>query len=239
MRLDKLLAHIGLGSRKEVKQLIRKGYVEVNGQIVKKDDIQVNENEDEIIVDGQKVEYQKNIYLMLNKPSGYVSATYDKVQPTVLDLVDEYNSYHLFPVGRLDIDTVGLMLLTNDGNLAHQILSPKKHISKVYYAKIEGTVTDADIQSFKNGLDLGDFKTLPAFLKIISIQGNESEVEIEIFEGKFHQIKRMFEAVGKKVTYLKRIKMKNLILDSQLAEGEYRLLSNEELENLKKIVENK
>ena len=184
MRLDKLLAHIGLGSRKEVKQLIRKGYVEVNGQIVKKDDIQVNENEDEIIVDGQKVEYQKNIYLMLNKPAGYVSATYDKVQPTVLDLVDEYNSYHLFPVGRLDIDTVGLMLLTNDGNLAHQILSPKKHISKVYYAKIEGTVTDADIQSFKNGLDLGDFKTLPAFLKIISIQGNESEVEIEIFERK-------------------------------------------------------
>lgn len=235
MRLDKLLAHCGVGSRKEMKQLIRKGHIQVNGQIIKKDDYQVNELEDIILLDNEEIHYRRFVYLMLNKPQGYISATMDQVHPTVIDLIEGYEQYELFPVGRLDIDTVGLLLLTNDGQLAHHILSPKKHISKIYYAKINARVDEQDIAAFKQGLDLGDFKALPANLKIVSANDEESEVEIEIFEGKFHQVKRMFEAVGKTVIYLKRIKMKHLILDPQLEEGQYRELTNDELENLMKI----
>lgn len=235
MRLDKLLAHCGIGTRKEMKQLIRKGHIQVNGVVIKKDDYQVDENRDRILLDDEQIFYQRFVYLMLNKPEGYISATMDKVHPTVIDLVEGYEHYELFPVGRLDIDTVGLLLLTNDGQLAHHILSPKKHVSKIYYAKINALVDESDVQAFQNGLDLGDFKALPAHLKILSANEKESEVEIEIFEGKFHQIKRMFEAVGKTVMYLKRIKMKNLILDPQLDEGQYRELTKDELENLMKI----
>lgn len=232
MRLDKLLAHCGIGTRKEVKQWIRKGYVEVNEMVIKKDDYQVDENKDIIYFDGKRIEYRKYVYLMLNKPAGYISATFDKVHPTVIDLIFGYEHFELFPVGRLDIDTVGLLLLTNDGDLAHHILSPKKHISKIYYAKVDGFVGQEDIDTFKLGMDLGDFKSMPANLKIIKQEEKESEVEIEIYEGKFHQIKRMFEYVGKNVVYLKRLKMKELCLDSSLEEGEYRELTKEELENL-------
>ncbi len=235
MRLDKLLAHCGVGSRKEMKQLIRKGHIQVNGDIIKKDDYQVNELEDTILLDNEEIHYRRFVYLMLNKPQGYISATMDQVHPTVIDLIEGYEQYELFPVGRLDIDTVGLLLLTNDGQLAHHILSPKKHISKIYYAKINARVDEQDAAAFKQGLDLGDFKALPANLNILSANDEESEVEIEIFEGKFHQVKRMFEAVGKTVIYLKRIKMKRLILDPQLEEGQYRELTNDELENLMKI----
>ena len=235
MRLDKLLAHCGVGSRKEVKQLIRKGHIQVNGHIIKKDDYQVNELEDTILLDNEEIHYRRFVYLMLNKPQGYISATMDQVHPTVIDLIAGYEQYELFPVGRLDIDTVGLLLLTNDGQLAHHILSPKKHISKIYYAKINAKVNEQDVAAFKQGLDLGDFQAMPANLKILSANDEESEVEIEIFEGKFHQVKRMFEAVGKTVIYLKRIKMKHLILDPQLEEGQYRELTNDELENLMKI----
>ncbi len=235
MRLDKLLAHCGIGTRKEMKQLIRKGHVQVNGDIVKKDDYQVNENKDIVELDGQRIDYRRYVYLMLNKPQGYISATMDQVHPTVIDLIEGYEHYDLFPVGRLDIDTVGLLLLTNDGQLAHHILSPKKHISKIYYAKINARVDEEDIKVFKQGLDLGDFVSLPANLTILKASDEESEVEIEIVEGKFHQIKRMFEAVGKQVVYLKRLKMKNLVLDPSLKEGEYRELTNDELENLIKI----
>ena len=235
MRLDKLLAHCGVGSRKEMKQLIRKGHIQVNGDIIKKDDYQVNELEDTILLDNEEIHYRRFVYLMLNKPQGYISATMDQVHPTVIDLIEGYEQYELFPVGRLDIDTVGLLLLTNDGQLAHHILSPKKHISKIYYAKINARVDEQDAAAFKQGLDLGDFKALPANLNILSANDEESEVEIEIFEGKFHQVKRMFEAVGKTVIYLKRIKMKRLILDPQLEEGQYRDLTNDDLENLMKI----
>ena len=193
MRLDKLLSHCGYGTRKEVKQLIRKGHVMVNGEIIKKDDHQIQEEQDEIYCLGEKVSYRKYVYLMLNKPAGYISATYDQVHPTVIDLIEGYEHYELFPVGRLDIDTEGLLLVTNDGQLAHHILSPRKHIAKRYYAKISGVVTKEDQMIFKNGIDLGDFTSMPADLKILETDRENSEIEVVIYEGKFHQVKRMFE----------------------------------------------
>ncbi len=235
MRLDKMLAHSGFGSRKQVKEVIKKGNVSVNGKIITSDKFQVNETNDEVYVNEQKLVYQKYVYLMLNKPSGYISATFDNVHQTVLDILSGYEHFELFPVGRLDIDTEGLLLLTNDGNLAHHILSPKKHISKIYYAVIEGVVDHNDQEAFKSGINLGDFTTLSSNLKILNVQNSQTEVEIEIFEGKFHQIKRMFEARNKKVVYLKRLKMKNLVLDPNLKIGEYRELTDLELNELKKI----
>lgn len=235
MRLDKYLAHCGLGTRKEVKELIKQKRVLVNEIIVKKDGVQIDPINDNVCVDGEVLEYREFVYIMLNKPSGYISATFDKVHPTVLDLISGYDHYDLFPAGRLDIDTEGLLLITNDGHLAHHILSPKKHVSKIYYAKIKGYVTENDIEAFKNGIELSDFKCMSANLKILSHFDNCSEVEVEIFEGKFHQIKRMFLALGHEVIYLKRIKMKNLILDEQLELGEYRELSKNELESLKSM----
>ncbi len=235
MRLDKMLAHSGFGSRKQVKEVIKKGNVSVNGKIITSDKFQVNETNDEVYVNEQKLVYQKYVYLMLNKPSGYISATFDNVHQTVLDILSGYEHFELFPVGRLDIDTEGLLLLTNDGNLAHHILSPKKHISKIYYAIIEGIVDHNDQEAFKTGINLGDFTTLSSNLKILNVQNSQTEVEIEIFEGKFHQIKRMFEARNKKVVYLKRLKMKNLVLDPNLKIGEYRELTDLELNELKKI----
>lgn len=238
MRLDKYLAHCGFGTRKEVKNYIKKGFVTVNGVVQKKDSTHIDENNDVVEIDGMETYYQKYVYLMLNKPAGYISATEDKVHTTVLDLIDGYEQYELFPVGRLDIDTVGLLLLTNDGELAHHILAPKKHISKLYYAKIRGEVTANDIEIFAKGIVFNDFISKPANLKILSVSDGYSEIEVEIFEGKFHQVKRMFESVGKEVIYLKRIKMKNLWLDDSLLEGEYRELTNEELEDLQKKIEN-
>lgn len=233
MRLDKLLAHTGYGTRKEVKEIIRKGFVSVNGIIIKKDKFHVDPNIDEIKVDGETIIYEEFVYYMLNKPNGYVSATEDNIHPTVVELIDDYYRDDLFPVGRLDIDTEGLLLLTNDGVLAHQLLSPKLHCSKIYYAKINGIVDESDITQFKEGIviDTG-YRCMSANLKVLNTFNGQSEIEVEIFEGKFHQVKKMFLAVNKEVIYLKRIQMKNLVLDDDLKIGEYRRLTDEELNRL-------
>lgn len=232
MRLDKYLSDCGIGTRSEIKKLIKAGEVRVAGVNKLSPELKLDENTAEVFVGGVQVVYRKYVYLMLNKPSGYISATYDKKKPVVLDLVpDEYLHFEVFPVGRLDIDTVGLCVLTNDGGLAHKILSPSKHITKTYIAEVDGPLSDDDIKVFETGMDLGDFVTKPARLKIIS-SGDKSVAEVEICEGKFHQVKRMFEKVGRTVTYLKRTAMNKLKLDDALKEGEIRELSAEELELL-------
>ncbi len=235
MRLDKYLCETGFGTRSQVKDLLKKGQVMVNGEVVKKPELKINETTDQILCQGKKVSYQKNIYLMLHKPAGVVSATEDNREKTVLDLVrPEDRKNGLFPVGRLDKDTEGLLLLTDDGELAHWLLSPKKHVDKTYYAKIDGQVTEEHVKQFREGLDIGDEKkTLPAVLTIL-LSGPVSEIEVTIHEGRFHQIKRMFEAVGCKVTYLKRLSMGSLVLDETLPPEEYRPLTESELEGLTK-----
>ena len=235
MRLDKYLCETGFGTRSQVKDLLKKGQVMVNGEVVKKPELKINETTDQILCQGKKASYQKNIYLMLHKPAGVVSATEDNREKTVLDLVrPEDRKNDLFPVGRLDKDTEGLLLLTDDGELAHRLLSPKKHVDKTYYAKIDGQVTEEHVKQFREGLDIGDEKkTLPAVLTIL-LSGPVSEIEVTIHEGRFHQIKRMFEAVGCKVTYLKRLSMGSLVLDETLPLGEYRSLTEAELEGLTK-----
>ena len=235
MRLDKYLCETGFGTRSQVKDLLKKGQVMVNGEVVKKPELKINETTDQILCQGEKASYQKNIYLMLHKPAGVVSATEDNREKTVLDLVSpEDRKNGLFPVGRLDKDTEGLLLLTDDGELAHRLLSPKKHVDKTYYAKIDGQVTEEHVKQFREGLDIGDEKkTLPAVLTIL-LSGPVSEIEVTIHEGRFHQIKRMFEAVGCKVTYLKRLSMGSLVLDETLPPEEYRPLTEAELEGLTK-----
>ena len=230
MRLDKLLAHMDYGSRKEVKELIRKGYVLVNGNVIKDDDFKVDEINDEINILDSEIKYEEFIYIMLNKPEGYVSATYDYSKPIVLDLIDDYKKRNLFPVGRLDIDTHGLLLITNDGNLAHRMLSPKSHVDKKYYLKYDGKYNESFIQKFKDGITLDDgYKCMPA--EFIDLGDNEAYIIIR--EGKFHQVKRMMEAVGCNVTFLKRISFGNLVLDESLNEGKWRHLTSEEIESLK------
>jgi len=233
MRLDKLLAHCGFGTRKEVKALIKQGIVSVNNEIVYKDKTQVDPHHDIIMVDGEIIQYEEYVYYMLNKPAGYVSATRDNIYPTVIELIDDYYRDDLFPVGRLDIDTEGLLLLTNDGVLAHQLLSPKHHCPKVYFAKVKGIVNENDVLAFQEGIQLDDYQCMSAQLNILAVDENSSEVKVTIFEGKFHQVKKMFIAVGKEVTYLKRIRMKNLSLDPCLELGEFRRLTDEELDRLK------
>ena len=235
MRLDKYLCETGFGTRSQVKDLLKKGQVMVNGEVVKKPELKINETTDQILCQGKKASYQKNIYLMLHKPAGVVSATEDNREKTVLDLVrPEDRKNGLFPVGRLDKDTEGLLLLTDDGELAHRLLSPKKHVDKTYYARIDGQVTEEHVKQFREGLDIGDEKkTLPAVLTIL-LSGPVSEIEVTIHEGRFHQIKRMFEAVGCKVTYLKRLSMGSLVLDETLPPEEYRPLTEAELEGLTK-----
>lgn len=232
-RLDKILANYGFGSRKELKTAFKAGLVLVDGVVVKDSAAHVDPEQSEIIINGERLNYRKYVYLMLNKPQGVISATEDKVHRTVLDLVPpEYEHFELFPAGRLDIDTEGLVLLTNDGQLAHDILSPKKHVPKRYYAKIQGNVNEDDIIKFREGIVLEDgYKSLPAELDIISA-GEVSEIEITIVEGKFHQIKRMFEAVSKKVIFLRRLQMGGLRLDESLKPGELRELREGELELL-------
>lgn len=238
MRLDRYLANCGIGSRKEVRHIIREGRVLVDNIPVKDANYQVMPNESEIAVDGQRVIYKQFVYLMMNKPPGVISATNDNKHSTVIDLVSEPWSHRkLFPVGRLDKDTEGLLILTDDGLLAHKLLSPKKQVPKTYYAVVEGKVTEQDIELFKQGIQLEEnFTTLPSELFILESNGH-SKVNITIYEGKFHQIKRMFEAVGKKVIYLKRISMGNLKLDESLSLGEFRELREEEINLLKKSVE--
>ncbi|SKC75977.1 ribosomal small subunit pseudouridine synthase A [Maledivibacter halophilus] len=234
MRLDKILGNMGYGSRKDLKKIIRQGAVKVDGEIIRKNSIHVNPYESIIEINGEKIEYRKYVYIMMNKPQGVISATYDNIHKTVIDLLDEkYLPFNIFPMGRLDIDTEGLLIITNDGKLAHEILSPKKHITKTYYANIKGFVDEEDIKAFKKGIILDDgYKTLPAELKIIE-GGDVSTVELTIYEGKFHQVKRMFKSRNKKVIYLKRIAMGKLKLDGKLDLGEYKELNDEELEVLK------
>lgn len=234
MRLDKFLAHNGLGTRKEVKNLIHKGHIQVNDEIMKKDDLKINTDTDTIKVDNRIITYQQYVYIMLNKPAGYVSATKDNLHPTVLDLIKGYQQYDLFPAGRLDKDTEGLVILTNDGDFAHKLLSPKRHHSKIYFARIDGIMTNDDIQKFKEGVYIDNYKCFPANLTIIKTNSTQSEVYIEIFEGKFHQIKKMVQSVGKNVVYLKRLEIKSLKLDSNLQLGQYRELTSDELFDLKK-----
>lgn len=235
LRLDKYLADMGIGTRSEIKLYIRKGRVKVNGEVCIKPEYKVSVIDDTVLFDEKMVNYNEYIYIMLHKPNGVVSATTDNVSRTVIDLLGDIKHKDLFPVGRLDKDTEGLLLLTNDGELAHQLLSPKKHVDKVYYVKVKGRVTDEDKEAFYKGVDIKDDKlTLPADLKILS-SGDISEAELTIREGRFHQVKRMFEAVGKEVIYLKRLSMGGLVLDPSLAPGQYRELSEKELNELKNI----
>lgn len=233
LRLDKYLADMGIGTRSEIKVLIRKCRVKLNNAVCNKPEQKVNLGIDLVCVDENEVGYIRNEYFMLNKPAGVVSATRDKVSSTVLDLITDKKCKDLFPVGRLDKDTEGLLLITNDGDLAHQLLSPKKHVDKVYYAKVKGKVTDCDKEAFLQGVDIGEEDlTLPARLHII-VTDEISEIELTIREGKFHQVKRMFEAVGKEVIYLKRLSMGGLMLDEKLKPGEYRALTEQEVNLLK------
>lgn len=236
MRLDKYLAEMGVGTRQEVKKQIRQGKAAVNGTVVKAADTKIDETSDEVTIGGQNISYVSYEYYMLNKPAGVVSATEDRRDTTVIDLIKEKKRKDLFPVGRLDKDTEGLLLITNDGDLAHRLLAPKKHVDKVYYAKVAGIVTEDDVEKFAQGIDIGteeEEMTRPARLDILK-SGEESEIRLTIHEGKFHQVKRMFQAVEKEVIYLKRERMGSLCLDEDLKPGEYRLLTEEEIENVRK-----
>lgn len=230
MRLDKFVSNMGFGSRKEVKGLLKKGAIAVNGTPVKDPGLHVDVHQDEVTLLGERIIYREFIYLMMHKPQGVISATEDNRDQTVIDLLDdEYRHFEPFPVGRLDKDTEGLLLITNDGKLTHELLSPKKEVPKMYYAHIEGVVTEDDIERFAEGVTLEDgYFTKPGILRILK-SAEVSEVELTITEGKFHQVKRMFEAVGKKVVYLKRMSMGPLKLDEGLPLGEYRELTEEEI----------
>lgn len=234
LRLDKYLADMQVGTRTEVKQKIKKGQVLVNGEKALKPEQKIDGDTAEVLVDGERVGYVTYEYWMLHKPGGYVSATVDKKDKTVLDLLTDSKRKDIFPVGRLDKDTEGLLILTNDGELAHELLSPKKHVDKTYYAKIAGLVTEEHVEMFQQGLDIGEKNlTMPAKLEILGITEGCSEIKVTMKEGKFHQVKRMFEAIGTKVTYLKRLSMGSLVLDKDLPLGMARTLTQEEILSLK------
>lgn len=274
MRLDKLLAEMGQGSRSQIRELARKGRIQVNGQTEKAFDRKLDPERDLVTVDGVLIPYARLEYYMLNKPQGVVSATEDGRYPTVISLIGDALRKDLFPVGRLDIDTEGLLLITNDGAMAHSLLSPKKHVDKVYLAHINGRLPEDAIKRFKEGIVLEDgTKTLPAVLRIRSEGGPNAAqtdsfnaaqtdsfnaaqgrgfgasqpadpaapcdaiIELTIHEGKFHQVKRMFEALGCRVTYLKRLSMGPLTLDKELPVGQYRALTSQELQALRDIQE--
>ncbi len=232
IRLDKYLSEMGAGTRSEVKKYIRQGMVTVDGTVVKKPEEKIEEATQTVCVNGKELGYEKFEYYMLNKPKGVVSATTDKRDRTVMDLIESKKRKDLFPVGRLDKDTEGLLLITNDGDLAHRLLAPKKHVDKVYYAQVAGQVTEDTVRQFSLGLDIGnDERAKPSLLKVLKSDA-VSEIELTIQEGKFHQVKRMFQAVGMEVLYLKRLSMGSLVLDPTLETGEYRRLSEEEVEKL-------
>lgn len=263
MRLDKMLANLGFGTRSGIKALVKQGAVTVNGQRVKDPGMQIDPNKDTVALDGETVEYRDTVYILLHKPAGVVSATEDYRDRTVLDLLDpELTVFSPFPVGRLDKDTEGLLLLTNDGKLAHELLSPRKHVPKTYRALVAGGVGAREEEAFSRGVELDDgYVTMPAQLKVLAVtvaadaQRHEmmaepfsrmtrgrfeeaapsvvSWIELTIHEGKFHQVKRMFEAVGRQVMYLRRVSMGSLRLDPKLAAGEWRELTDEEIDALK------
>lgn len=236
MRIDKMLANLGYGSRKEVKKLLKEGAVTVNERVIKDAKEHVDPSSDQVTLYGDPIQYKEFIYLMMNKPPGVISATEDGYDETVIDLLEPEDAvFSPFPVGRLDKDTEGLLLLTNDGQLAHRLLSPKKHVPKTYFAVIDQEVTEDDIAAFRLGVTLDDgYVTKPGELKILK-SGIYSDIELTITEGKFHQVKRMFQTVGKRVIYLKRISMGPLQLDESLELGEYRELTDDEVNQLKQL----
>lgn len=243
VRLDKFLADAGAGTRSEVKKFIQKGLVQVNGNLIKKPEQKIDKETDQVVLAGEEIGAAPEfVYYLLHKPAGCISATEDRKEKTVMDFVPDKRK-DLFPVGRLDKDTEGLLLITNDGALAHNLLSPKKHVEKTYYAVTEGRVTEEDVQKLAEGIDIGEKKnTLPAKMEILSVKEDsenvwKSEIYLTICEGKFHQVKRMMEALGKKVVYLKRISMGSLLLPEKLKKGDCRLLTDEEVSLLRKIQE--
>lgn len=233
IRLDKWLSGAGLGTRTEVKKALRAARVRVNGEIVKDPGAHVTTDEDVVEFDGERVTYQEFVYFMMFKPQGVLSATEDRRDPVVIDLLDPFDAaFDVFPVGRLDKDAEGLLILTNDGKLAHQLLSPRKHVPKRYFIRVDGSLTQADADAIAQGVTLDDgYVCQPGFLTILE-SGPTSEAHIVIHEGKFHQVKRMIQAVGKRVTFLKRIEMGPIALDPALEPGSYRPLSDEELASL-------
>ncbi len=239
IRLDKFIADMAKMTRTEAKAAISGGRVSVNGTTVKKPETKVTD-EDKVAIDGRDLNFIENIYIMLNKPDGVVSATEDNRDKTVVDLVrnrmpDIVGKRDIFPMGRLDKDTEGLIVISNDGKLSHELLSPAKHVPKTYYAKCEGRLADNAAELFSQGINVGsEYTAKPAKLEIISNSGDESELKITLTEGRFHQVKRMCHEVGAEVKYLKRIKFGNLVLPDDLAPGEARLLTEEEIQGLTK-----
>lgn len=234
IRLDKYLGHIGYGTRSQVQKLIKQKRVKIDDQVVNKPEQGLVINKQIVKVDGEVATYKEFYYFILNKPQDVITATRDNVHQTVVDLLEPMDqNKDVAPVGRLDKDTEGLLVLTNDGKMAHSLLSPKKHVDKIYFAKIEGKMTQEDVDAFREGVELGDgMKCMPAKLEILKA-GDISEVHITIKEGKFHQVKRMVGCLGKKVIYLQRIKMGGFSLPEDLALGCYRELTEKELSLLK------
>ena len=230
IRLDKFLCEMEIGTRSQVKEIVKKGMVSVDGEVIKKADYKFDETAAKVLVNGKEFSYQKFYYYMLNKPQGVVSATTDNRDKTVLDLLKDAAGKELFPVGRLDKDTEGLLLITNDGELGHNLLSPKKHVDKTYLVETKEMVTSQMVQMLEHGVDIGEEKlTLPAKVKLLE----DKKIELTITEGKFHQVKRMLKAVENEVAYLKRLSMGSLVLDENLELGEYRCLTEEEVSKLK------
>ena len=229
-RLDKILADSGLGTRSSVRDLIKSGRVKINKATEKNPGRKVNTDSDEIEVNGEIIAFKEMVYYMLNKPAGVITATEDKKQKTVLDLIDDRKRRDLFPVGRLDKDTVGLLLITNDGQLAHRLLAPGKHVDKKYFLTVDGDITEEIAAAIRQGVDIGDDS--PTAQAELFVKESGRDAEIIITEGRYHQIKRMFEAFGLKVTYLKRLSMGSLTLDETLEEGQWRYLTEEEIGSL-------
>lgn len=239
IRLDKFLANAGIGTRSEVKNYIKYRRVWVDGAPVLKGETKIDIEKSIVTFDKRVVSYEKYCYIMLNKPKGYISATEDEEEQTVLDLIPkDYKKFNLFPVGRLDKDTVGLLILSNDGRFAHNTLSPKKHIEKKYFVHINGKITEEHIKAFNEGVVIdGGYKCLPAKLEILYSAGNLSKINITIKEGKYHQIKRMFQVFGRKVVYLKRLSFGNIQLDETLEEGQFRELNENEMKLIEKFID--
>ena len=235
MRLDQFLVKTDICSRSEAKKIIKKGRVCVNDEVATDSALHIDELSDVVKLDGEIITYERFRYFMLNKPAGCVSATKDGLSATVIELLEGEDTRELFPVGRLDKDTEGLLLITNDGKLSHELLSPRHHVDKVYEAQVDGWLSEEEIEHFRAGLDIGDDKkTMPAEIEAVDINNNYV-YRVTIREGRFHQVKRMFEAVGKHVIFLKRISMGTLLLDEELEPGSYRRLTTEELALLKNL----
>ena len=231
IRLDKFLCEMEMGTRSKVKDLIKKGMVTVDGEVIKKAEYKFDESKAKVYVKEKEVAYQKFYYYMLHKPAGVVSATVDNHDRTVMELLKDAPGKDLFPVGRLDKDTEGLLLITNDGELSHNLLSPKKHVDKTYLVETKESITEKMMQELEKGVDIGEDKpTMPAKVNLVE----EKKLELTIREGKFHQVKRMLQAVENEVVYLKRLSMGSLVLDEKLGLGEFRCLTNQEIEDLKK-----